>query len=328
MTSSDQPPAHALIFCLDGNGILTMLHGPAAPMTGWQVGQSIHTVAADQPGLLSAVTAAMKGDISTANLRLGDSSHLLRLLPQPNGHPDSQGVLALTYDPGHSDLDRLTSRFISMITHRFRNPLTVINTTTFLLERYDAKLDADKKKEYFDKIRAQVGQLDEMIDQVLIVHGKHDHVFSPQRIDLAALAERVLDTVSPNATPAHIINLSTCGDLHLTGDPRLLSDLLRHLLMNAVKFSPAGGQINLRLWAEPTAIHIEVEDHGLGIPQVEQSRIGQPFFRASNATYMQGSGLGLRIATLYAEEHGGGLSFVSAEGQGSTFTVRLPVSTS
>jgi signal transduction histidine kinase len=231
----------------------------------------------------------------------------------------------MTVNTPSTDLDLLTNRFISMITHRFRNPLTVINTTTFLLERYEGKLGAEQKQAYFNKIRAQVSLLDEMIDQVLIVHGKGDHVFAPEPLDLATLAGEVLATIKPLATGAHTWAVTTEGAMHLTADPKLLADMLRHLLMNAVKFSPAGGAINLHLRREAQAMMIAVQDHGLGIPQGEQERVGQPFFRASNATFLEGSGLGLRIATLYAEQHGGSLRFVSTENVGSTFTVCLPV---
>jgi signal transduction histidine kinase len=328
MNTFENPTPHALIFSLNSEGILTMLHGAAAAATGWEIGQSVEVFGTDHEGLLPAALAAMQGEMTVVNLHLAGANYSLRVLPQPNGHPDSHGVIALTYDPGHSELDRLTNRFISMITHRFRNPLTVINTTTFLLERFDARLDADKKKEYFDKIRAQVGQLDEMIDQLLVVHGKSDHVFDPVWLDLPSLAQDVLNTTQPLTSSAHSLKLTTDGDLTFRGDPHLLTDILRHLLLNAVKFSPAGGEIHLHVRREAESICLEVEDHGLGIPQADQPRIGQVFFRAANATFVQGSGLGLRIATLYAEQHGGRLSFTSTEGQGSTFTVWLPVSLS
>jgi signal transduction histidine kinase len=327
MTSDSQSP-HDLIFSLDSDGILTLLHGSAAPLTGWQPGQPIHALGAGHDGLLEAVDSALNGEMSMAALRLGEQVYPLRLLPQPNGRPGKHGVIALSYDPGHSELDRLTNRFISLITHRFRNPLTVINTTSYLLERYDTKLDAAKRREYFHKIRAQVSLMDELIDQVVIVNGRSDHVFNPESLDLAVLAGLVVDDLRPQITATTPVLVNAEGDVHVTGDGKLLADMMRHLLVNAVKFSPAGGEVHLRLWREESTIGIAVQDHGLGIPAAEQAHIGQPFFRASNATFIQGSGLGLRIATLYAEQHGGSLGFVSAENSGSTFTVRLPITTS
>ncbi len=324
MAPSDPHASHALIFNLNSEGRLTYLYGSAAAMTGWQVGQSIQSIGAQHQGLLPAVESAMKGEVGSAAITLAEKVYSLRLIPQPNGHPDGQGVIALSYESDQSQLDQLTSRFISMITHRFRNPLTVINTTTFLLERYDSKLESAKKKEYFDKIRAQVGQLDQMIDQVMIVHGKSDHVFAAEALDLGALARAALSQAQEMATPAHHLTLSTTDELAYQGDPKLLRDMLGHLLINAIKFSPAGGEISLHLRHDPDSLCIEVTDHGLGIPEADRPRVGQPFFRASNATYIQGSGLGLRIATLYAEQHGGSITFTSAEGQGSTFSVRLP----
>lgn len=328
MAPSEPNATHALIFSLNSEGKLTCLYGTAAAATGWQLGQAIQALGADHQGLIPAVEAAMKGEVGSAAITLAEKTYSLRLIPQPTGHPDGHGVIALSYESEQSQLDQMTSRFISMITHRFRNPLTVINTTTFLLERYDTKLESAKKKEYFDKIRTQVSHLDGLIDQVMIVHGKSDHIFAPEPLDLSELAQSAMSQAQAMATPAHQLHLTISGDLHYPGDPKLLTDMLLHLLVNAIKFSPAGGDINLCLRRDPEAICIEVADHGLGIPQADLTRIGQPFFRASNATYMQGSGLGLRIATMYAEQHGGSLDFSSVEGQGSLFTVRLPASQS
>jgi signal transduction histidine kinase len=111
------------------------------------------------------------------------------------------------------------------------------------------------------------------------------------------------------------------------GDPDRLGQVIDNLLSNALKFTPDGGEVGLRLFSLNGSAHIEVWDTGIGIPDTEQARLFERFFRASSATdaAVPGVGLGLSITKAIVESHGGDLSFESEEGRGTTFRIRLPL---
>jgi two-component system cell cycle sensor histidine kinase PleC len=109
-------------------------------------------------------------------------------------------------------------------------------------------------------------------------------------------------------------------------DRRAMKQILLNLMSNAVKFTNEDGRVAVKAWLEPTAIVVAVEDNGIGIPQRELDRLGQPFVQVENQftkTY-QGSGLGLAIARSLTELHKGRMSITSEVGVGTTVTVRLP----
>ena len=109
-------------------------------------------------------------------------------------------------------------------------------------------------------------------------------------------------------------------------DRERLAQLVSNLVSNAIKFTPAGGRVTARSFVEDGSAVIEVEDTGIGIPEAEQERLFQRFFRSSTATEqaIPGTGLGLVISKAIAEAHGGGISVRSAAGQGTCFKVRVP----
>jgi signal transduction histidine kinase len=107
-------------------------------------------------------------------------------------------------------------------------------------------------------------------------------------------------------------------------DARFLNRILGNLLSNAIKYSPAGSQVLLAVKREDSDVLIQVEDQGIGIPEDEQARIFDSFFRAKNAQDFDGTGLGLAIVQQHVQAHGGSISFTSQPGQGTIFHVRLP----
>jgi signal transduction histidine kinase len=109
-------------------------------------------------------------------------------------------------------------------------------------------------------------------------------------------------------------------------DEEALARVVENLLTNAVKFSPKGGRIEVRLWMEGNTLLLEVEDHGFGIPAQEQAQLFQPFQRGFSAQQkkIHGTGLGLYVCRRIVEEHGGSISLTSEEGKGTTVAVRIP----
>ncbi len=109
-------------------------------------------------------------------------------------------------------------------------------------------------------------------------------------------------------------------------DEKILRHILINLLSNAIKYSPGGGEIRLQLSRSEGEVTLRISDQGIGIPVEDQARIFEVFHRASNAESFAGTGLGLAIVKSNVEAHGGTIMFDSNQGQGTVFTVRLPLS--
>ena len=147
-------------------------------------------------------------------------------------------------------------------------------------------------------------------------------------IDLGKVVEECIETSSPAADSLGIQLTALLGRVpKLEGDRARLAQMLDNLVSNALKFTPEGGRVDVRLDARDGAAVLEVEDTGLGIPADEQGRLFERFFRSSNATQsaIPGSGLGLTITKAIVERHGGRIEVESTESVGTTVRVSLPL---
>ncbi|MCX5970225.1 MAG: HAMP domain-containing sensor histidine kinase, partial [Coprothermobacterota bacterium] len=146
--------------------------------------------------------------------------------------------------------------------------------------------------------------------------------------DPVELVKRVAEDLT-----GHALSSAVTFDLKLQPvpegvcDEEALARVVENLLTNAVKFSPKGGHVEVRLKLEEKTLLLEVEDHGLGIPANELAQLFQPFQRGRSAEQkrIHGTGLGLYVSRRIVEEHGGSISLTSEEGKGTTVTVRLPI---
>ena len=149
-----------------------------------------------------------------------------------------------------------------------------------------------------------------------------------ERVDLTGLATDCIEAARPRAAEKHIdLELEGEASVELLGDRTRLAQLLDNLVSNAIKFTPGGGRVGVRLSRDNGHVVLAISDTGMGIPAEEQANLFQRFFRTSEATKhaIQGTGLGLTITKAIAEAHGGTISVKSGEGKGTTFVVDLPV---
>jgi two-component system, OmpR family, phosphate regulon sensor histidine kinase PhoR len=152
--------------------------------------------------------------------------------------------------------------------------------------------------------------------------------FGKTTIEVAEIAAQSVEAARPLAAEKGIeLDLEQSPLPPLEADPARLAQLLDNLVSNALKFTPAGGQVQVRAFREDGRAVLEVEDSGLGISPEEQEHLFERFFRARAASEraIQGTGLGLSIAQAIAEGHGGTIAVKSAEGVGTTFRVELPL---
>jgi PAS domain S-box-containing protein len=226
------------------------------------------------------------------------------------------------------ELNELKSRFSSMISHEFRTPLATIQSSSDLLKTYSHKMTEERKSEHLESIISQVGHLTSMLDDILTL-SKAQTVgvdFRPIPIDLEDLCSRIAQQIQQNAASTHSVAFSGTGrPLSMLADEKLLIQAITNLLTNAVKYSPNGGSVYLDLLCEDEQATIRVRDEGIGIPEEDQSRLFEIFHRANNVGSISGTGLGLAITRHAVEKHGGKISVMSQAGDGTTFTVTLPL---
>jgi signal transduction histidine kinase len=225
-------------------------------------------------------------------------------------------------------LKELKGSFISMVSHLFRTPLSVISTTGYLLENYNDKLPQEKRQEYFGKIRSQIDRLDELIENVLTISQNEAKMmaFAPSPIDLEACCRDIVAEMQITSPTLHQISFTADGDFSAAMvDDKLLRNILMNLLSNAIKYSPDGGEVQVKLTRHGDEAIFEISDSGIGILAEDQKHLFEPFHRGQNIAGIKGSGLGLKIAKDFVDGHGGTISCVSEVGKGTTFTVRLPI---
>lgn len=239
-----------------------------------------------------------------------------------------QDELRLALDK-ETELREVRGRFISMLSHEFRTPLASIQTSLDLLDQYSERLPEENKAERYARMRAQIKEVTELLDEVLILM-KTDTVgmdFHPEPVDVIALCKSVMEQMHDD-DQAHVFACHTAlPDLIVHVDPKLLRYALRNLMTNAVKYSPPSSTVSVDLSCQNEQFVIRVSDQGIGIPKSEQRRVFETFFRATNAHDLPGTGLGLAITKQAMELHSGTLELESAEGVGTTFTIKLPLET-
>ena len=221
----------------------------------------------------------------------------------------------------------MKSQFISTASHEFRTPLTTVLTSSGLLQRYAAKWDDEKKNEHFDKIINSVSYLTKLLDDVLTVNKVESGivVFTPERIDLKAFAQECVDG-SKNLSENHLLNLNyNASQSRYFLDSKLLKFIFSNLLSNAIKYSPDGGKVELTISSDQDFLKIEISDEGIGLSNLEASKIFDPFYRSKDAENIAGNGLGLAIVKRAVDLHQGEIKVKSEQGEGTTFVVKIPL---
>ncbi|MBW4443720.1 MAG: response regulator [Plectolyngbya sp. WJT66-NPBG17] len=231
------------------------------------------------------------------------------------------------------EINELKSRFVSVVSHEFRNPLNTILFSTELLQRYGTQITDQKKEIYLGRIQGSVKRMNELLSDVLTVGeteaGKLQ--FSPHPIDVARFCKELVDEfhlTGKRKSPIAFSFRQTCTSDSAPlpwVDERLLRHILTNLLSNAVKYSPSGDPIEFKLNLSDRSAIFRIQDHGIGIPKADQVSLFQSFHRASNVKAIPGTGLGLSIVKQCVDLHGGTITVESDENEGTLFTVTLPL---
>ena len=226
------------------------------------------------------------------------------------------------------ELNKIKSRFVSTVSHEFRNPLNSISGMAQILETFGDKLTPEKRADVLKQLRRNVTKMTDLLNNVLVVSQKDmDRLqFNPALMDLPAFCRGLINEVQTAFDRQQTINFTyqpTTAEFNL--DSKLLDYILSNLLTNACKYSPHNSEIDFTVELQSAQLIFTVGDRGIGIPPEDIPHLFELFYRASNSLDYQGTGLGLAIAKEYVEYHGGNISVISQPGESTTFTVVIPV---
>ncbi|HTV94452.1 MAG TPA: ATP-binding protein [Steroidobacteraceae bacterium] len=306
--------------------IAYVVRGILAPLV--KLGACMHRLADHDTGI--AIPSVLRvdeiGDMARAVAVFRDNAVALatsqrRLLEQ-----------AAVLEEGLENERRLTAQqrdFVSMTSHEFRTPLTVIDGHAQRLIKMGDRLDGADAAERGARIRSAVQRITNIMDSLLSASRVLDGgaAFHPCALDPSALLRDACQTHRDANRGAIIVEDFAALPASIHGDPKLLFHAFSNLISNAIKYSAADSPTEVKAREEAGWLVVEVRDHGIGIPARDRVRLFERYFRGSNATRIAGTGVGLHLVSMVVSMHAGEVFVESLEGVGSRFVVRLPILT-
>ncbi|MCL4504521.1 MAG: HAMP domain-containing histidine kinase [Chloroflexi bacterium] len=227
------------------------------------------------------------------------------------------------------ELRIMNTRFITLVSHEFRTPMSIIQSSSELLERYYDRLSDEKRCRHFEQIRTSTMNMADMLQDILVL-GRYDSGkthFEPRPLDLAAYCRDCVEQIQQAYGHKYRLSFEYTGDyVPARMDDKLLWQIINNLLSNAIKYSlQPDPVVTLSLECSDSQAIMRFRDYGIGIPVEDQARLFEPFHRGSNVGSVPGTGLGMSIVQRAVHAHQGEIVFESVLNQGATFIVTLPL---
>ncbi len=225
-------------------------------------------------------------------------------------------------------LNEISSDLIDLVVHELRTPITIIIATAESLKRYRQRWTEEKQNNSLNRIQKAIQQITQLLDDVTVweqaAAGKL--FFVPELTDVLSCCEELLSNLRLIDDNNHEFIFTNHGiQERVYLDETLLRYILNNLLLNAIKYSSQDSKVYLLLNCQKNSLTIQVKDEGLGIPDEDKEHIWETFYRASNVKSIIGTGLGLTIVKMCVELHQGEINVETKVGQGTTFTIILPL---
>lgn len=282
------------------------------------------------------------GNSVTFELELEDNHYILDAVPLPNENETIEQVLVIEKNvtqnkraenemkktlKNERELNRMKSRFVSMASHEFRTPLGTILSSASLIPKYTNKNQQPERNKHIVKIKSSVHNLTSILNDFLSLEkleaGKINCVL--EHVNIEDFCSLVIDDLQGLLKPGQEINYAHSGDRNVVFlDKQLIGNSLLNLLSNSIKYSEENQTIDLSTSLKKNILIIDICDKGIGIPKGEQKHLFERFFRAENATNIQGTGLGLNITKKYINLMNGSIKVDSKEGVGTKVSITLP----
>lgn len=224
---------------------------------------------------------------------------------------------------------KIRQEFFSNASHELKTPITSVRGYAELLCQ-DFARDEASRKDFLNRILKETEHMTSLIDDILMISRleSKDAEVTLSRVQLKKVLDEVLESLEPQAASCQVTVSGECGDISLQASLQQMRELFSNLISNGIKYNRPGGHVWTRVWQEPEAVFIEVKDDGVGIEPEDQQRVFERFFRVDKgrSRKMGGTGLGLSIVKHIAAYYGGTVKLVSEPGEGSCFTVEIPLS--
>lgn len=225
------------------------------------------------------------------------------------------------------ELGELKSRFVSMASHEFRTPLSAVLSSASLIASYAERQDYENIKKHTERIKNAVNGLNTILTEFLSLGKLEEGHIRPnmETMNLPAVVHEVANEMKNLFRAGQDFLYSHEGPETVLLDAGLLRNIMINLVSNAIKYSPEKSRITVRSMVDGQYAHISVRDEGIGIPDSDQKHLFSRFFRASNATNIHGTGLGLYIVRRYVDMMNGQIGYRSEMNKGSEFWVKFPI---
>ena len=274
-------------------------------------------------GALSDVTATKEAERSMSNEKLA----LERIVAERTRDLEQQAQALEQALLKEQELNEMQRQFVSMASHEFRTPLAIIDSSAQYVSRRIKKLSHEAIAENLETVRGAVRRMTNLMESTLSAARMDAGKLSMKSADceLRKLVEEVCHQ-QQRLTARHRfrVELGELPDV-IQGDHGALELVFANLLSNAVKYAPDAPDITISGWQDGAFACVSVKDQGIGIDADDLEQLFSRFFRAKSATGIAGTGIGLNLVKRLVESHGGEIKAESAIGDGSTFTVRLPI---
>ncbi|MES2892368.1 MAG: PAS domain-containing sensor histidine kinase [Bacteroidota bacterium] len=223
------------------------------------------------------------------------------------------------------ELGDLKSRFVSMASHEFRTPLSTILSSASLLAKYTETTEQEKRNRHIDRIKNSVHNLTSILNDFLSIGKIEDGgvVATYSRFNVKEFMENICAEMRGLAKPQQQLHYRHTGTELIELDESLLRNIIFNLVSNAIKFSADNGRVEITSEVSEGVFSMTIKDNGIGISSEDQEHLFERFFRASNATNIQGTGLGLHIVAKYVELMNGSIRLASEIEKGTLFTIQF-----
>jgi signal transduction histidine kinase len=311
----------------------------------------LFTINADRRGAIEVlkvlpdnenIKQVFEGENVSCDVRIDDNFYEVSAIPLHRVHHKINEVLCVIQNiteqkclesellkalDKEKELGVLKSRFVTMASHEFRTPLSTILSSTFLLENYTGENYDKEKKVHTNRIKRAVNNLTMILNEFLSLEKLENNKVRVIH-SLINVQEYIQDLISEMEVAkkeGQIITYNHLGSQNMIQlDHQLLWSIITNLISNALKYSKAGSEISISSEVGADGLMLHVRDNGIGIPAEERKYIFERFYRASNATNFEGTGLGLHIVQKYVHLLRGEIQFESRLDEGTHFNVILP----
>ena len=225
------------------------------------------------------------------------------------------------------ELSQMQAKFLSMVSHEFKTPLSGILTSASLVDKYNQKSPNERISNHVATIKNLVLQLNDILDDFLFLENSESgkYQFTSSRFKICDLIRKIVSDAGALMKPGQKFEIIPCLNASpILQDRKVVDIILRNIIYNAIKYSPANSTIQIKIRINDK-LSIEIRDEGIGIPEEAIEHIFDRFYRAKNVLHIQGTGIGLNIVRRHLLQMKGSIEISSKENEGTTVFVTMPV---